>query len=189
MNRVLFRFVYRIRTNDNWRWLTLASVATFSFVAMLAFFPYVFAPSETAGMRAERELYEYASRSWGEPSLTTRGWDDRLGGLLPVLGIAAATIFTLSTLVAAVYFFPAFGDDARRALEAARMKSWDRYGAEIRSTGFLMRLLAGERPPAGSSPAAPAPPSAGGGALTTGKYLTLELLSDFAQEFLAHWRR
>lgn len=190
MTRWWYRFVFRLVTNDNWRWLALVGLSALLLFIGVALLPYALTPPETSYERAQRGLADFIERSrYGAVSYRL---GDEFSAILRGLGWVVFGLFGVAALTTFVYFFPAFGDDAGRAVEAVRVRMWDRYGAEIRRSGFFTRLFLGQNPPAGSNPSAAAAASAGGGQpLTKPAFLFWEAAIDFVNEFLGHrlWGR
>ena len=139
---------FRLRTNDNWRWLTLAVIAVVLTLTAVAFIPHILnqpAP-ETNYDQARRELYELAfglrgERFPGSPSAISQAW----GSFMHYVGVAMVGLAGIAIFATFVYFFPAFGDEVGRAFAAVRTKMWDKYGSELSAAGWVGRL-AGQRP-------------------------------------------
>lgn len=185
MRRLWFQFVFRLTTDDNWRWLALAGLTGVLFIFCLMLLPYAFTQPETNYERGQRELYEFAARVRGESgSWVPPAVHDAVGGLMQGVARFFFGLFVLSFLATVIYFFPAFWDDLRRAVAAVRVRMWDRYGTEIHRSNFLTRWFLGQSAPSGSSPSAA--PAAGQQPLTKPAFLFWEAIIDLGNEFLGH---
>lgn len=194
MNQFLGRMWFRLRTDNNWRWIALAMFTLLLLVVGISMIPYTISQPDNEYTRAQREVYNFASelrQRWGSTSLD---YDRGTPGLARSFGLLIFGCLGVAMIATLVYFFFAFSDEFASVLESVRTKMWDKYGSEIVDKRGLTQLLLGKVPPRGAAPApAPTGPAQQGKPLTRGTFLLWEavfnIISEFAGDVLWRGRR
>lgn len=186
------------QTRHHALWQISAAGMILLLMVVIPLVPYVIAPEpESDYAKIQRELDELGGRMQaelsGEPLSEGYTWlanardvvlhhvASSWAGLLVLMAFALLVLTVLNT-----------SDVIGRGLHRIRMKIWDTYGHEVHQQGFLTRVLAGTRAPAGARTAptpatqpASAPASGASAPLTRRAFAISEIVIELLVPTLA----
>lgn len=189
-----FNFVVSLHY-DNYRWKILFYFFCLFGISSILLSPFVIInPVYNNSQFSEKEK-EFYKGIVDEKIISGEKYDMELSNFEFLRGIEILflELFLIFGIILFIYTFFAFGDDFKRAFETARVKMWDKYGAELTSKGGVFsRMFLGQQHPqqavyaAGTLPIQGSQmPTPGYTPITRGYYLFWEMFISMFSEFFS----